>query len=312
MLNSLSSYQLINQLSDIVVPINHIIFEFVILILVYIAITKTQNIQLKTRYRWSFLFLFAIFAIGIDWFMWLDIKKTLLFGLLILIYIYYNIYNESTHSQFLDIVYTANDNTNQVSMANKNNIIINANNQARIDKQIANLTYTPPDLSPKYLERTEYVDGNPHLVNPTNGTSEAIALQNHIQQDYTNTALTALYNSSQYHNILKTDIDQYLDNNIHNNVVNNVMQTHQHWENYALLKNPKKVFFDSNWMHIKTPWYNDHCYSNGEENDFVKFGYKLENCTNQTNAPLDPSMTLISSNDVQPILRNFTGGFISG
>ena len=313
----------LDQINELIKPLNHIVYEFVVLILLYIAIKKTQNITIKSRYRWSFLYLFAMFAIAVDWFMWMDMKKTLLFTFIVLIYIYYNMQNEATISQFLDIVDIAKDDTNQLSISaglaqqEQYKIMMNKSN---IETQLNNLTYNPPDTNPYYMQRVESVDTSNYTVNPIDGAFETILPPSNLPNDYTNAALGVLYNSPQYHNILKNDIDQYLDNNIHNNVHNNVhnnisttqqqysqQQQQQQWDNYALLKNPKREFFDSNWIHIKTPYYNDHCYSNGEENDFVKFGYKLENCTNKQNILLDSTMTEISGNQVQPILHDFTG-----
>ena len=302
---------MLEQITELINPLNHLVYQFVIILLVFIAIKKSHNLADTSFKRWSFIWLFATFAITIDWYMWCDMRKTLLFAMILTIYIYYNMQNEKTMAEFLDIVDTAKDETNQLTMtqqAEQYKIMVDAANKERVATEIENLTYNPPDINPLYLNRIEYVDTSKYKINPIDGAFETILPPNSMPDDYTNLALNSLYDSSQYKNILKSDIDKYLDNNIHYPQ----QQTQQEkWENYALLKNPKRDFFDSNWVHIKTPYYNDHCYSTGEENEFVKFGYKLENCTNQQNALLDSTMNQISTNVVppMPILKDFTSNF---
>jgi hypothetical protein len=301
----------IRQLSELIIPLNHIIYEIVILILIFIFFKNTNFI---TQVKQKFIYLFIIFVLIIDWYIWKDFKKTLLFAVILFVYCNYFFQNQKTIATFLNYVDITKDETNIINKENaayKYNIMVESDKKNMIENEITKLTYYPPDMDPNYINKLQYINTDKYKINEIDGYFET-NLQSKLEPDeFTKASLVELYESPQYKNIINSDIDKYLDDNIHNvtnvnNVTNKKNSKEKEFENIALFRNPKKVFLDSNWYNNQQQYYNDHCYSSGETDEFVKFGYKLEKCTNEQSKLLDHTLTLINNNNVSPIYKDFT------
>lgn len=300
----------IRQLSELIVPLNHIIYEIVILVLIFIFFKRTNFI---TKDNQKFIYLFIIFVLIIDWYIWKDHKKTLLFAVILFVYCTYFFQNQKIIATFLNYVDIVKDETNIMTAENdahQYKIMVENSRKNKIDNEITKLTFYPPDMDPNYINKLQYVNTDKYKLNELDGYFET-KLPNELEPDeFTKASLVELYESPQYKNILQSDIDKFLDNNGHNNIHNNKSDktgssTGQEFDNIALFRDPKKVFLDSNWYDRKEPYYNDHCYSSGETDEFVKFGYKLEKCTNEQSKLLDHTLTLINNNNVNPIFKDF-------
>ena len=295
----------IMQLSELIVPLNHIIYEIVILVLIFIFFKRTNFI---TQDNQKFIYLFIIFVLIVDWYVWKDYKKTLLFAVILFVYCTYFFQNQKTIATFLNYVDIMKDETNIMTAENnaeKYRIVVDSARKDIIENEITKLTFYPPDMDPNYINKLEYVNTDKYKLNELDGYFET-NLQSKLEPDeFTKASLVELFESPQYKYILQSDIDKYLDNNINNKGDKTGGSTGQEFDNIALFRDPKKVFLDSNWYNRTEPYYNDHCYSSGEENEFVKFGYKLEKCTNEQSKLLDHTLTLINNNNVSPVLKDF-------
>lgn len=315
---NLTFNQFVVQLGIILNQFNQIIYEIVILLLIFVFLKKTaNNIAIPTIHntttsnktekdKYNFIYLFVLFSIVIDWYMWGNCFQSLLFAVILILYIMFTVKNQGVMDTFIDYVNIMQDETNRASNIEHDQqykIMVEKQNQERVNDEIEKLTFYPPDMDPKYMNNIQYFDKTKYKLNEIDGTFESLLPSNTVN-DYTKAALEPLYESPQYRNIAKNDIDKYLDDDIHNRKPQKT--DHHDFENIALFANPKKQFLDSNWYTAKLPYYNDHCYSNTEQqNDFVKFGYKLENCTNEHNKLLDQTLTQINNNNVSPVLKDF-------
>lgn len=279
---------MLKELLKIIQPINHILYEIIFLVILFIFIYK--QVFLKKMEK-EFIFFVSIIGIGIDWYTWHDYIQTLKFTIILLLYISYLFYTNNTLSRFVNILKKNTDDINKIENDTKYNIKLNEQNKKDID----NLTYTPIGLNLNYMDSIEYVDPTKTTFNELDRVFQSKYPTKPLDQ-YLNSSLQNLYESPQYKNILQTDLDQFLNNNIHNQTKNS--------DNIALFKNPKKQFFDSNWYYAKLPYYNDHCYDNTSRDDIVKFGYKLEYCTNEQSKLLDQTLESINNNNVAPIYKN--------
>jgi hypothetical protein len=279
---------MIKDLLKIIQPINHILYEIIFLVTLFIFIHKQLFLKKMEK---EFIFFISIIAIVIDWYTWHNYIQTLKFTLILIAYLSYLLYTNTTISRFIDILKKNTDDINKVENDTQYNIKLTDNN----NKDIDNLIYTPSGLNLNYMDQIQYYDPTKTTFNELDRTFQSKYPSKPLDQHLTS-ALENLYESPQYKNILQTDLDQFLDNNINNQ--------NKEFANIALFKNPKKQFYDSNWYYAKLPYYNDHCYDNTSRDDIVKFGYKLETCTNQQNKLLDQTLENINNNNVSPIYKN--------
>lgn len=267
---------MIKELKDFLNPINHILYEIAILLLLFILIRKQLFFNKLTK---EFIILICIIIIIIDWYIWNNKIQTILFSVLLLVYIKYLFYSNHIISSFVNVLSNDINNINIINNSTKHKILLNQKNE----KNIKDLIYTPKGLNLNYMDTIQYYDPNKTIFNELDKAYQSKYPLNPLDQ-YINSSLNSLYESPQYQNILQTDIDQFLNNNIHNQQKNNNT-------NILLFKNPKKQFLDSNWYLATQPYYNDHCYDNMSKDDIVKFGYKLQYCTNQQNQLLNQTIS---------------------
>jgi hypothetical protein len=305
------------ELSDIVKPLNQILYQILILISFYFLFTNIKNNQTLTNNNSittsqsinnhkSFIILIAILAITLDWFIWNNTIQTIFFASILAIYIYYNLQNINIISTFINL---------SKDIYNASPIIPEPTPEPRTDTtpeidtipeifRISNPIPQPFDINS--IETKEI-----HEVYKTDKPYVSIT-----DTKYAEIMLNDLYTTPQYKNIQTDEIDTTLDNNIHLNKLSNSSKLPTNQELLDSFKNPKKIFLDNNWLNSRT--YNDNCVScktpnaNTNTNNqpikgknaictVVPFGRQLSECTNQDNTITKQQLDSISDNKVVPL-----------
>jgi hypothetical protein len=185
----------ITELSDYLKPINHIIYEIVILISLYTLLT--QNYIQQNKYTKSFVILVCFFAVLLDWFIWFDYTRTILFAAILCIYVYYNFMNMRNISNFMNIL--------DDSASNYSNIILNPNDvtlKAKEDEEIRKLTLIPSEIrnnisTPKPFDKKELsINDYNHAYNFDKQTYKTIT-----DNEYAQSMLNKLHDSPYYKSI---------------------------------------------------------------------------------------------------------------
>ena len=285
------SLKYITELSEYLKPVNHIIYEIVILISLYTLLN--QNYIRPTKYTKSFVILVCIFAVMLDWFIWFDCTKTILFAGILCIYVYYNFTNMKNISNFMNIL----DDT----ASNYSNIIINPDDatlKAKEDEEIRKLTLIPSDIrnnitppqpfDKKELSTNDYNDA----YNFDRKTYKTLT-----DNQYAQNMLTKLHESPQYQAIQPQQLDIFKPQNINYTPLQNSNSDQQLLNSF---QNPQRIFLDNTWLDKRT--YNDNCIS---YKDTVEFGQKLEQCTNDHGNITDKQLDSISNNIIAPIYKSF-------
>jgi hypothetical protein len=324
----------LSELSDIVKPLNQILYQILILITLYFLFNnlkysqtintnnaKSNNNRNPLKQHKSFIILFIIMAVFIDWFIWNNLIQTTLFISILTIYAYYNFNNLNIISTFVNL-------TNKLNAAP---IITEPPHQERdascdipleIPEILINTNKAPSPFdinSIEIREINEVYKSNKPYVSITD-------------TKYAEIMLNELYNTPQYKNIRKDDIDTTLDNNIQFKTQTNTFErpTHILSETELLnsFRNPKKEFLDTAWLSKRT--YNDNCVgckSSSNKTQFgtnkginsslddsilqnrdknaictvIPYGKTLGECTNQDNTISVTQLDQISNNQVNPI-----------
>jgi len=324
----------LSDLSETIKPLNQILYQILILITLYFLfnnLTYTQTINpttqkinnnaIRLKQHKSFIILFIILAVFIDWFMWNNVIQTTLFISILTIYSYYNFNNLNIISTFVNLT----------SEFNAAPIITEPPNLQR--PASCDIPYELPEIlintnkppSPFNINSTETKEINE--VYKSDKPYVSIT-----DTKYAEIMLNDLYNTPQYKNINKDDIDTTLDNNIHFETQTNIIepQTHILSETELLnsFRNPKKEFLDTVWLSKRT--YNDNCVGcktsnnknglnkgigvnstlddsilqNRDKNAIctvIPYGKKLGECTNQDNTISIEQLDRISNNQVNPL-----------
>ena len=328
---------LLNNVNDIIKPLNQLLYESLILILIYYffnSISNTNGTNGMNSNHKSFIILVALISIIINWFIWNNYLQTILFTAILIIYISYNFYLAKQISTFIDMV---ND-SKAINKQNDTNIT-NYNNQLLEDqKQIDMITFVPKDIimsngNPRPTNLEAY-DKNLNNINSLKLAYQETIPKIHITDSkYAEIMLNDLYGTPQYKNINTNCIDKSLDNDIHNQGVQGVQGVHDFPDtnrdvDVDLFRTPKKIFLDNEWLSKKENTYNDNCGSkckggqegNSDENSdenmdgngkrnknaicyVAKFGRELNECTNSYYVN-EKQLTNISNNDV-PKIKGF-------
>ena len=328
---------LLSELSEIVKPLNQLLYEILILITLYFLFNKLKTNQTENpsktnnsdtnsinglRQHKSFIILFIGLAVFVDWFMWNNIIQTTLFISILTIYSYYNFNNLNIISTFVNL-------TNELNAAP---------------------IITEPNIKERKLAECDIPLELPEILINTNkqpvpfdiNNTETKEINEVYKSDkpyvsitdskYAEIMLNDLYNTPQYKNINADDIDTTLDNNINfeNQLLNinqsDIIEPKTHiLSNEELInsfRNPKTDFLDTLWLNKRT--YNDNCVSckpssnklsnNSTLNDsilqnrdknaictVIPYGKTLGECTNQENTISIGQLDKISNNQVNPL-----------
>ena len=321
---------LLNNVGDVIKPLNELLYESLILILIYYffnSISNTNSMNGMNSTHKSFIILVAVISIIINWFMWNNSLQTILFTAVLIIYITYNFYLANQISTFIDMVNDSRsiNKQNDTNIANYNNQLLEEQNQ------IDMITFVPRDIimsngNPRPTNLEAY-DKNLNSINDLKlAYQETIPTIHITDSKYAEIMLNDLYGTPQYKNINTNCIDKSLDNNINNqDDINRDIDV-------DLFRTPKKIFLDNEWLSKKENTYNDNCGSkckagqegqegqeghengndnmdgNGKRNKnaicyVAKFGRELNECTNSYYVN-EKQLTNISNNDV-PKIKGF-------
>jgi len=321
----------LSELSDLLKPLNQILYQILILVSLYflfnnIKCKQTDNSTVKTsnnksnglKQNKSFIILVIILAVFIDWFMWNNLIQTTLFISILTIYSYYNFNNLNIISTFVNL-------TNELNAAP---IITEPLHQYQQRIASCDIPYELPEILINTNKQPSPFDINNIETKEINEVYKSDKPYVSITDTkYAEIMLNDLYNTPQYKNINKDDIDTTLDNNIHftNQSVNNsnIVEPPTHILNDEELlhsfRNTKKEFLDTVWLTKRT--YNDNCVgcksssnSNSTLNSsilqnkgknaictVIPYGKTLGECTNQENTISNVQLDNISNNQVNPI-----------
>ena len=297
---------LLHNITTLIIPLNQLLYECLILIVLYNLFNSItfRNIYLHRR----FIYLITFIFIGIDWFIWNNTIQTSLFTCILVLYITYNFTKSKSISTFIDLV---NDSRNNYMLqTNINNKINNINNNNKIIKQkeqdeIDNITYIPKNFnvndnknkSPEPFDKNIVGLNDLYVAYP----SENLPSTHITDSRYADTILHSLYETPQYK---KQDLENPARK------CNENSKTKEEIENdLELFRHPKKEFLDNKWLESKDYKYNDTCsgcMSNKPKGknaicSVAKFGYALEECTNQEGTISDSQLDNISTNNLKPI-----------
>ena len=287
----------ITELSEYLKPINHIIYEIVILISLYTLLN--QNHIRPSKYTKSFVILVCIFAVLLDWFIWVDYTRTILFASILCIYVYYNFTNMKNISNFMNML----DETS----SNYSNIIINPDDatlKAKEDEEIRKLTLIPSDIRnnitpPQPFDKQEL---------STNDYNDAYNFDRKTYKtltdnQYAQNMLTKLHDSPYYKSIQPQQLDIFKANVI--DYPNLEINTEANTVLLNSFQNPQRIFLDKTWLEKRT--YNDNCVSckGNSPCNIVEYGQKLEKCTDDHGNITEKQLEVISNNQVEPIYKSF-------
>ena len=297
---------LLNNITTLIIPLNQLLYECLILIVLYNLFNSITFRKISLHRR--FIYLITFIFIGIDWFIWNNTIQTSLFACILVVYITYNFTKSKSIATFIDLV---NDSRNNYMLqTNINNKINNINNNNKIIKrkeqdEIDSITYIPKNFNVNYNKNKSPDPFNKNIVG-LNDLYVAYPSENlpstHITDSrYAETILNSLYETPQYkkHDFLNSSCK-----------CNENSKTKEEIESdIELFRHPKKEFLDSKWLESKDYKYNDTCsgcMSNKSKGknaicSVAKFGYSLEECTNQKGTISVSQLDNISNNGVKPI-----------
>lgn len=286
----------VTELSVYLKPVNHIIYEIVILISLYTLLT--QNYIRPNKYTKSFVILVCIFAVLLDWFIWFDCTRTILFAAILCIYVYYNFKNMINISNFMNML--------DESSSNYSNIIINPDDailKAKEDEEIRKLTLIPSDIrnntsQPVPFDKTEL---------STNDYNDAYNFDRKTYKtltdnEYAHSMLDKLHNSPYYKSLQPQQLDVFKPQEINYNQTQFPNNDQQLLNSF---QNPQRIFLDKTWLEKRT--YNDNCVSckGNSPCNIVEYGQKLEKCTDDHGNITNKQLELISNNQLEPIYKSF-------
>lgn len=309
--------ELLHNITILITPLNQLLYECLILIILYnlFNVINFNNIYSHK----SFIVLVAVIFIGLDWFIWNNHIQTSLFSCVLLIYITYNFNKSKSISTFINFVNNSRDNyenkikqNEEIDKINNNNKLIQKKEQDDIDR----ITYIPKKFdandcknnnkSPEPFNKNMVGLNDLYVAYP----SENLASTHIIDSKYAETILNSLYDTPQYMSIKKQCTDQTLKNDLYKSGDNiETITADKEDDALELFRHPKKVFLDSKWLESKDYKYNDNCSGcmikkpKGQNAicSVAKFGYELEECTNQEEKVNNKQLESISNNNLQPI-----------
>jgi len=300
---------LLNDISNKLNPLNQLLYQAFILIVFYYLFDCFSNIKSHK----SFILLVACISIILDFCMWNNVLQTSLFFSIVILYISYNFHRETINDTFINNI----NHINHKLIENNNKLIKNNKIDIKTKNEIDKITFIPKNFNSFNDNKTSVPEPyNKSLSETQNIISvyKSDIPNSHITDSkYAEIMLNELYETSQYKNIKKNEMDISLDNNINinSNEINN-NDNNDKTNNINLFKNPKKIFLDKEWLNKKTNTYNYSCVSNNcIKNDnknnklnknaicsVVQYGTELSECSNQEDTITNNQLNKISNNDI--------------
>lgn len=308
---------LINDISNIVKPLNQLLYECLVLIIFYYIFNTISFLNNNSKIHKSFVYLIFVICICLDWFIWNNCNQSSLFIAILFIYIIYNFNVSNTISTFINSMKESKTN-NQINEQNDDelNYIQSQQdiNDTKIQEDIDKITFIPkefiPSINPVPYEKS--MDGINEINRAYSLTVPPIRVKG---LNYADVKLNELHKTPQYKNeyLTKKNIEianDLINSNIgsNNDTTGNNNSTNDK-ANIDLFRKPKREFLDDKWLQIKDNTYNDVCSSCTTSNKgnaictVPKYGEGLEECTNQTDSVDNSQLINISSNKVEPIYK---------
>jgi len=296
---------LIFNISNLLKPINQLLYQSIILIIFYYIFNSISFIELTDKNNNNqnnhkkFIYLIFIICIILDWFIWNNCIQTFLFTSILYLYILYNFNTNNKISTFINVINNSRDINNnntqyEIDLYN-NKLDQDIKNKTEQDK-LNMITFVPKDIIINYIPEPyqKNLEGNNEINSAFSSSIPSISI---TDSKFADAQLISLYDTPQYKSLDTSFADTSSD------TVN-------------LFKNPKKEFLDNKWLYLKENTYNDNCKSckqintntkNNTKNNknaictVVKYGQELEECTNQSNKVNYMQLENISTNKVIPI-----------
>ena len=318
---------LINELSNIVKPLNQLLFECLVLIIFYYIFHTISFLNNNSKIHKPFVYLIFIICIGLDWFIWNNYNQSSLFIAILFIYIVYNFNVSSTISTFINSINESKRNNKynkQLENEIKYNLLEQDMKNTKIIEDIDKITFIPKDFTP-----TITIEPYEKTMNGINEINKAYSLTEPPISisglNYADVKLSELRKTPQYKNEYLSTLDIEISDDLIGNTSNPKISNSNGNGNYNdddyninremnkintdLFRNPKREFLDNKWLQIKDNTYNDVCGSCTSSNKgnaictLPKYGQGLEECTNQTDSVNDGQLIKISNNKIEPIYK---------
>ena len=324
---------LINEISNILKPLNQLLYECLVLIIFYYIFNTISFLNNNSKIHKPFVYLIFIICICLDWFIWNNCNQSSLFIAILFIYIVYNFNVSTTISTFINSMKESKTN-NQINKQNDNELkyiqLQQDINNKKIEEDLDKITFIPkefiPSVNPEPYEKS--MDGINEINRAYSLTAPPISV---LGLNYADVKLSELRKTPQYKNKYLSNENREISNdlidsntgNTGNNIINdyssggdnsnnsnsNSNNSNNNKVNTDLFRNPKREFLDDKWLQIKQNTYNDVCSSCTASNKgnaictVPKYGEGLEECTNQTNSVDNSQLINISSNKIEPIYK---------
>ena len=324
---------LINDISNIVKPLNQLLYECLVLIIFYYIFNTISFLNNNSKIHKPFVYLIFIICIGLDWFIWNNCDQSSLFIAILFIYIVYNFNVSNTISTFINSINESKKNNKynkQVENDMKYNLLEQDMKNSKIKDDIDKITFIPKDFTPtKTIEPYEKTMVGINEINKAYSLTELpISV---LGLNYADIKLSELHKTPQYKNEYSSTLDIEISDDLIGNTSNpKITDSNSNGDsnsndyndyndyninremnkiNTDLFRNPKREFLDNKWLEINDNTYNDVCTNCTTLNkgnaicSVSKYGKGLEECTNQKESVNDVQLIKISNNKVEPIYK---------
>lgn len=324
---------LITQVSNSLAPINQLLFEILVIISIYIYLERIQSNTSSLSFlsdnsnSFSVIIIFTILALGVDFYIWNNPVQTILFGAILFIYIRYKMSNMQLISSFVNMT-GEHANAAALALSSADELMRIECQKPRIPEMI-DLPYNTTDIKPFGIMAYDKTEKSINSINDAY-KSDSQPPATITDSNYARVMLNELYQTTQYqNNHPPNEIDSSLANDILPTIKTNSQNSYSQGQGQGQgqsapaisdeelldsFRHPKRQFLDSQWLSnpgIGT--YNDNtlckvsssrCRQQGNQQsqdaicNIVKFGKKLEQCTNQEYTVSINQLDKISNNAI--------------
>ena len=307
----------IKDLSKYLNPVNHMIYEIIIIISIFTFIKKfeiendNENYVTSLKHAKSFIILVCIFAVLLDWLIWFDFTGTIIFACILCIYVYYNFTNMNNIAKFMNML--------DVTSSNYSDILINPDDaalKAKEDEEIRKLTLIPSEIRNNTSQPVPF-DKQEISINDYNDAYnfDRKTYKTLTDNEYAQTMLNKLHDSPYYKSLQPQQLDVFKPQDINYSFKEiSIQKSNNNDDDQVLLnsfQNPQRIFLDKTWLEKNNRYYNDNCVSckgtssGNSPCNIVEYGKKLEKCTNDHGNVTEKQLESISNNQLEPIYKGF-------
>ena len=208
---------LINNLSQFLIPFNQLLYEILIIITIYIYLERiysssTINLLFLSNNSLSVIIIFTILAIGLDLYIWNNITQTIFFSAILILYIQYKISNQRLISSFVNMT-GEHANAAEIKLTSADNALRNECNKPRIPEML-DLPYNTTNIKPYGIMAFDKTEKKINTIQEAYKSEQPPATI--TDSNYARLILNELYNTPQYRN-------NYPPNEIDSNLTNNIL-----------------------------------------------------------------------------------------